>query len=489
VGGLDFADFLLGLPQQASVQYGPGRIRFRSHSWNLYAQDDWRITGKLTLNAGLRYEYTSPFEEANDHLVNLDVPADFSAAAPVLAGQAGPFTGGFPSALVLADTNNLAPRVGLAWRPGARTTVRTGYGLNYNLGAYSFIAQRLSGQPPFAVSNTSQGTPAAPLVLTSPFLAPDPSTVTNSFGVDKHYALGAVHVWNLDVQRDLGKGWNAAAGYIGTAGRDLDIQRAPNRDRSGLRIPNVQAFLWQSSEGESITHALSLRLRKRLARGSSLGLAYTLARSRDNASSLGGGGMVVAQDDRDLGAEWGRSSFDRRHRLSVDSFWELPFGAGRRWATKGRWAAVLGGWTWTANGSFESGPPFTARVRGDFLDVARGVNGTLRSDYTGAPIGTDHPTLDHWFNTAAFVLPAPGRFGNAGRNTITGPGTALVNMSLTRNISLGRPRTLQLRVQANNVFNTPQLGTIDTVVNSPTFGQVLSVRAMRSVQIETRLRF
>jgi trimeric autotransporter adhesin len=488
-GGLDFADFLLGLPQQASVQFGPGRIRFRSRSWSVFLQDDWRLNGTVTLNAGLRYEYISPFEETNDHLVNLDVPPDFTDAAPVLAGQAGPFTGPFPEGLVRSDRNNLAPRVGLAWRPSSRTTVRTGYGINYNLGAYSFIAQRLSGQPPFATSNTSQGTPPEPLSLTSPFLVVAPGTVTNSYGIDKDYRLGAVHVWNVDVTRDLGRGWSVSGGYVGTAGRSLDMQRAPNRDRDGLRIPDVQAFLWQSSEGRSNNHALNLRVRKRMARGFSAGVNYTLTRSRDNASSLGGGGMVVAQDDRDLEAEWGRSSFERRHRLSLNAFWELPFGNGRRFLQKGFWAAVAGGWTWSADAILESGGPFTARVRGDFLDVARGVNGTLRADYTGDPIEVRNPTIERWFNTAAFLLPPAGRFGNADRNTITGPGTRLVNMSLTRNVSLGRPRNLQVRLEANNVFNTPQLGAIDTVVNSPTFGQVVSVRAMRSVRIETRLRF
>ena len=492
-GGLDFADFLLGFPQQASVQYGPGEIGLRSRSWNVYFSDDWRISGALTLNAGLRYEYVSPLEEANDRLVNLDVPADFTGAAPVLAGKAGPFTGEFPESLVYADRNNFAPRVGLAWTPNRqssrRVTVRAGYGLNYNLGAYSFIAQRLSGQPPFAVSNTSQGTPVAPLTFDSPFVVADAATVTNSYGIDKHYQLGAVQIWSLDLSKELAHGWTVGGGYTGTAGRNLDIQRAPNRDRNGLRIPNVQAFLWQSSEGDSSTHSATVRVRKRMGRGFSAGVNYTLAKSLDNASSIGGGGMVVAQDDRNLAAERGRSSFDRRHRLFFNHSWELPFGPNRRWLQKGFWAAVAGGWTWTSNSMLQSGGPFTARVRGDFLDVQRGVNGTLRADYTGAPISLGDPTIERWFNTDAFVLPAAGQFGTAGRNTITGPGSFMVNMGLSRDVSLGRPRSLSIRLQANNVFNTPQYGSIDTVVNSPTFGQVTSVGQMRSVQITTRLRF
>jgi hypothetical protein len=492
-GGLDFADFLLGYPQQASVQYGPGEIGFRSRSYNLYFADDWRVTGGLTVNAGLRYEFASPLDEAQDHLVNLDVPSDFSAAAPVMAGKNGPFTGAFPDSLVYADRNNVAPRIGVAWTPNRsssrRLTIRGGYGVNYNLGAYSSIAQRLAGQPPFAVSNTSQGSPLAPLTFASPFVVVSDATVTNSYGIDKHYQLGAVQIWNLDLQRELPHGWTVGGGYTGTAGRNLDIQRAPNRDRNGLRIPNVQAFLWQSSEGSSITHSGTLRIRKRMARGFFAGLNYTLAKSLDNASSIGGGGFTVAQDDRNLAAERGRSSFDRRHRLLFNYQWELPFGPSRTWLQKGFWSAIAGGWTWSGSGTYQSGAPFTARVRGDFADVQRGVNGTLRADYTGAPITVDDPTVERWFNTAAFVLPPAGQFGNAGRNTITGPSSLLVNMNLSRNVSLGRPRSLNIQIQVTNVLNTPNYGSIDTVVNSPTFGQVTSVGQMRSAQVTTRLRF
>jgi hypothetical protein len=136
----------------------------------------------------------------------------------------------------------------------------------------------------------------------------------------------------------------------------------------------------------------------------------------------------------------------------------------------------------------QSGPPFTARVVGDFADVARGVNGTLRANVTGAPVALPDPTPAQWFDTGAFALPSAGAFGNAGRNTITGPGSFLVNMSLTKNVALAARRTLTLRVQANNVFNTPQFNAIDTVVSSPTFGQVVTVGPMRTLQLQARLR-
>ncbi|MFI5184641.1 MAG: TonB-dependent receptor, partial [Vicinamibacteria bacterium] len=148
--GSDFADFLLGGAQQATVQYGPGRVSFHGNAFNLFLQDDWRLKSNLTFNLGLRYEYVSPLEEESDHLVNLDVPPDFTAAVPVLAGQVGAFTGPFPLSLVNPDSNNVAPRVGVAWKAKPDLTVRGGFGINYNLGAYGGIAQHLAGQPPFA---------------------------------------------------------------------------------------------------------------------------------------------------------------------------------------------------------------------------------------------------------------------------------------------------------------------------------------------------
>ena len=124
--GLDFADFLLGMSQQATLNYGPGTIRFRSRAWSLFFQDDWRVNAKFTINAGLRYEYLTPYWEANNNLVNLDANADFTAVSPVIAGQTGPFTGAFPTSAVDPDRNNLAPRTGVAWRVNSKTVVRGG---------------------------------------------------------------------------------------------------------------------------------------------------------------------------------------------------------------------------------------------------------------------------------------------------------------------------------------------------------------------------
>jgi outer membrane receptor protein involved in Fe transport len=489
--GLDLADFLLGYAQQASVQYGPGELKMRGRDWSLFLQDDWRLRGNLTLNYGLRYEYVSPYYEANNHLVNLDVNSDFTAAVPVVAGGTGEFTGPVPTSLVEADRNNVAPRVGLAWRAQPGTTVRAGYGINYNLGAYGAIGQRLAAQPPFAVTSTSLGTAVVPLLVVDPFATVDSSTTTNSYGIDRAYDLGVAQIWNADVQRDLPRNLTVSLGYTGTRGSNLDMQRAPNRNPDGgLRIEGVQPFLWQSSDGRSTLHSFNVRARKRLSQGMSFGGAYAWSRAYDNASSFGGGGGTVAQNDQDLEAEWGRSSFERRHAVNADYTIELPWGTGRHWLNNtGLLAQIFGGWSWSGSFVAQSGSPFTPRVTGNYVDVASGVNGTLRADYDGSDISVSDPTTLRYFNTDAFTVPAQGAFGNAARNLIIGPGSHNLNMNLSKNVNFGRTRGVNIRVQATNVLNTVQFSTIDTVVNSPTFGQVTGVRPMRSVQLILRFRF
>jgi hypothetical protein len=278
--------------------------------------------------------------------------------------------------------------------------------------------------------------------------------------------------------------------YTGTKGTNLDLVSAPDRNPDGtLRIAGVQPFLWESSTGRSVMNALTLGIRKRQSHGVAASASYTLSKSMDNASSIGGGATVVAQNPQDLGAEWGPSSFDQRHRFTGSATYDLPFGANRRWFTEGTPAALLGNWQIMGTVQLASGTPFTARVLGNVGDVATGVNGTLRANYNGEPIAIADPTAAMFFDTAAFSSPAPGTYGDAGRNTIVGPDSENLTLALTRSIPLGDTRNLSLQLVANNVLDTVQFATIDTVVNSPTFGEVTSVRPMRTIQIVVRLRF
>ncbi|MEQ1758203.1 MAG: hypothetical protein ABL986_07785 [Vicinamibacterales bacterium] len=485
----DFADFLLGLPQQASVQYGPGSVRLSGRTVSLYAQDDWRRWSSVTLNAGVRYELVTPLRDDAGHLANLDVAPGFVAVSPVLSGASGPYSGPFPDGLVRTDTNNIAPRIGAAWRVAPRTTLRLGYGVSFNTGSYAGLARQLSSQPPFAVTNSSTGTTAQPLALTTSLINGSAST-RNTFGVDRNYEAGVVRTWTIDLSRDMGDAWNLSAGVTRASGSQLDIVRAPNRGPVGLLLPDVQPFLWQTSEGRSRLRSATIRIRRWYVRGLSTSVNYTLARSMDNASTIGGGATVVAQDEQNLAAEWGVSSFSRRHQLSGDLNFELPFGDNHRWLNRGGpWAQVLGRWSAYVTFSAQTGTPLTARVLSSAVDVARGINGTLRADLTGEPVALDDPSAQRFFNTSAFSAPKPGSFGSAGRNVIVGPGSRDLSVQVTRDVPAGGTRTMSVQLRASNVLNLVNYGTVDTVVNSPTFGQVLSVRSRRSMQLNIRVKF
>jgi hypothetical protein len=490
--GNDFADFLLGSSQLASQMYGPGNVALRGRSGDLFLQDDWRASSKLTFSLGLRYELIQPYTEANNRLVTLDVNPDFTAAAAVQAGQSGPYTGAFPAGIVLTDTNNLAPRVGVAYRMKPGLILRGGYGMSFNSGSYPTIARQLAAQPPFATSNTQNDQVGnAPIPITTAFTTMT-NQLQNNFGVDKNYQLGRVQTWNVDISKDLTQSWVVGGGYTRTTGANLDVVRAPNRNPDGtLRIEDVQAFLWQTSQGISNLNAGTFRLQRRMAHGIGGSVTYTLAKSMDNASNYGGGGTVVAQNDQDLGAEYSLSSFDRRHQVTGNVSFELPFGANKPWFHDGGfWGATLGGWRGAADFTWQSGTPLTPRVVGAARDAAVGVTGTLRADVVpGVPVFPSGMAFPQYFNPAAFALPALGQFGDAGRNSIVGPGSKLLNAQFSRDVRMGGNRAVTLQAMISNILNIANYAAIDTNLRSPTFGQVLSFRAARSAQLNFRFRF
>ncbi|HYR41774.1 MAG TPA: carboxypeptidase regulatory-like domain-containing protein, partial [Terriglobia bacterium] len=411
---------------------------------------------------------------------------------PVLPGEAGPFNGVFPPGLIKPDRNNFAPRAGVAWRANDRTILRTGYGINYNTGAYSSMVQQLAFQPPFSVTQTNINSVFQPLTLQNGFPTPSPATVTNNYGVDPNYRLGYVQIWNVDVQREIrSANLTVNLDYTGTKGTHLDVIEAPNRTATGLRIPGVQPFNWETSAANSTAHAGTIRLRRRLQAGIQLGGSYTFSKSIDNASNVAGaGGGVVAQNAFDLAAERGLSNFDQTHRLSLDYLFELPFGREKRFLANVPYLrGVFGNWQVSGNWSLASGLPYTARVLGSFTDVNRGTNGTLRANATGISADLSNPTVAEWFNTGAFAVPAAGQFGNVGRNTLRGPTTSVFSMALNKVIPFSDGRSLELRAQASNVFNTAQFRGIDTNLNSPSFGRITSVGSMRRIQLVARFRF
>ena len=495
--GFDFADFLLGMPQSGSVRFGSSSTYFRGSAWNAFVSDDFRVRANLTLNLGLRYEYFTPFREKYDRIANLDIAPGFTGVAVVTPGQEGPWNGRYPEGLVDPDRNNFSPRAALAWRPFGRRQmqVRAGYGIFYNGSIYNQFPQRLAAQPPFASTAAVNTSVERRLTLQNGFATAPSQTITNTFAVDRGYRAGYAQTWNLAVQQSLPYAMVVELGYLGTKGTRLDIQRTPNRAAPGSpltaeqrrQIGNAVGFTYDSSQGNSIYHAAQARFTRRFARGISGNALYTFGKSIDNASSLGGGGAVVAQDDRDLRSERGISSFNQRHTLNLFYVLASPVGGTRGLVQPAGWTGrILKDWTFSGGITASSGTPLTARVLGNASDAAgTGAVGSGRADATGLPLYAGAG----FFNLAAFALPPSGRYGNAARNIIDGPTRLAANLSVARSFRIDDRRMVELRVESRNVTNHVSYTGLGTVVNASDYGLATGAAPMRGISANLRVRF
>ena len=391
----------------------------------------------------------------------------------------------------------------MAWRPKwtKNTVVRGGYGINFNTGQFARFAQQLAYQPPFAVTQTN--TLSTPLndtgcTVTTPASASNltladgfscaTKAIQNNFAVNRDYRLGHVQAYNLDIQRSLPLNIVLNVGYNGSKGGDLDILRAPNHTVANVTTSNAQAFEYEDSLAESRFNAFVVNARKRLQKGIALQATYTYGHSIDNASSINGSGGSVAQNDQRLDLEEGNSAFDVRHRLTGNWVLELPFGPNRAFFNKGGvLSKVPDGFSYSGDYTFATGNYFTPQYSSSAAQIAGGGLYTPRPNRNfSVPIGGSGTAFD-WFNKAAFT--APDGFGTASRNSIRGPGVVGVDTSLSRTTQLGETRSFEARVTASNVFNTVQYSSIDTTLNSATFGQVTATANQRRLTFVARYRF
>lgn len=491
--GFDFAGFLLGIPDTLSIAYGNADKYLRSSTWAAYITDDWRVNPGLTLNLGLRWEYTSPIRELYGRLVNLDVTPGFRDAEPVVATDpSGPLTGEtYPESLIRPDRNNIQPRVAFAWRPFAASSmvVRGAYGVYFDTSVYQSIATRMAQQSPLSTSLQAENSRLFPLTMANAFVAAS-ALSRNTFAIDPDFRIGYAQNWSLSVQRDLPGSLVLLASYLGSKGTRTQQQFLPNTFPTGAVDPCVSCpngFAYLTSNGNSIRHAGTVELRRRLRSGFTASLQYTFAKSIDNAA-LGGrsqGGALVAQNWLDLSAERGLSNFDQRHLLNASVQYTTGMGLGGGTLVGGWRGRLLKDWTFATQITAGSGLPLTpvyfTGVRG------AGVTGSIRPDVTGVSV-YDAPPGFH-LNRAAFAAPQEGAWGNAGRNSITGPSQFTLNGSLSRVFPIRDRINLDLRLEANNALNHPVYPSWVSIVTSAQFGLPDQVNQMRSMQIVARMRF
>lgn len=492
--GADVADLLLGVPDTSSIAFGNPDKYLRQSVYALYARDDFRVNPELSVNYGVRWEYGAPITETKGRLVNLDVVPGFGAEAPVLADHpVGTLTGqSYPTSLVRPDKIGVAPNVSLAWRPisGSSLLVKAGYQISHDTSVYQATALAMAQQAPLSTS-VSLNNALCPLTLSQGFNA-CPSLTADSFAVDPNFRVGYVQIWQLSAQRDLPGSLQALLTYQGTKGTHGVQEFMPNTYPAGGTNPCPSCpsgYVYRTSNGNSTREAGIATLRRRLRSGFTANVTYTYSKSIDDDYSFGGQGATmsgqIAQDWRNPNAQRGLSTFDQRHLLTTQLQYTTGMGLGGKTLMSG-WKGVLyKEWTILTNISAGSGLPETpiypAAVGG------AGTSGIMRAHYTGGPIHTHSPGL--FLNPAAFVAPALGQWGDARRDSITGPNQFTLNASLARNFRLHDRLNLDVRLDATNALNHVAYTGWNTIVGSPQFGAASGANQMRVIQITMRLRY
>jgi hypothetical protein len=422
--------------------------------------------------------------EKYDRLVSLDATPGFTELAQVFPNQKGPLSGQyFARSLVNPDRDNFSPRIGLAWKPkdGSPFVIRAGYGIGYNAGGYVSIADQLVNQAPFAVNQNLATDPSNPLTLKVGFPNNPALTILNTYAIDPNYKPSYAQQWSLDVQTQLSKLYVLNVTYNGARGTGLDILRAPNR------TSNSDNFIYQTNGADSIYHGLTLMLSRRFSHGFNMMNSYTFSKSIDDSS-----GSTVAQNDADLAAERSLSNQDQRHSFQTTFAYELPVGQNRAFLSGASTKALnlISGWTFYGIVTAKSGSPLTAYYASSNGSVSgAALYNSLRPDATGLPVWIGDRTTTEFFNTAAFAIPS-GSYGTAGRNTIPGPGSMVVNLTVRKSIRLDENyRRLDFSWQVQNLLNHPNWTGVSTTINALNFGQVTSVGTMRSMTANLRIRF
>lgn len=493
ITGNALANLLLGLPLVTGGARLDNHQHLRTESYNFFVNDSIRVTTRLTLSAGLRYEYNSPPVD-NEDRANIYDPATGRLV------QVG--TNGVPRAGYDSDKNNFAPRVALAWALGSATVVRAGYGVYYDQSPLA-PGEGLYFNAPFFDFRFYFQLPQAPLTVFNPFPFNTPSqSPPSAFAFDRNLRTSYTQHWNLSVQRQLGANLVAELAYVGSKGSKLLAARDINQPQASPQQPNLPLnplfgeITQQEGSAASNYHSFQARLQQRLAFGLALLGAYTYGKSIDNASGIfsSAGDPNYPQNSFNLRGERGRSGFDVRHRFSLSYSYDLPFGKGKNLlGNAGIATTLLTGWQTYGVITLQSGRPFTVALLPEFDNSNTGVSnlgflGNDRPNLTGQA-KLDNRTPERWFNTAAFAIPPFGSFGNSGRNILDGPGFQNVNFSLVKNTAIREAATIQFRTEFFNLFNHPNFGLPDNFVGSPSFGRLISADSPRRIQFGLKLLF
>ena len=474
--GYEVADMLVGTTDFTATGV-PGYVPRNVISWenSLFGQTDWRVNPALTLNLGLRWDVYTPYYEEDDKLANYD---------PETQSLVIPGENGVPRSTIDTDWNNFGPRLGFNYLLSDKTAIRGGYGVFYSLDRGG-IDRQLTENPPGVVTEYRfGGVPGSRVRLSDPIPLPtevDPNNPVLPQGsgivyIPRDTETTEVQQWSLSLQQEIMPNTSAMVAYVGTRAENLAalITSAGFAGDVADRLSTTQYI------GSSKYDALQASLRRTSTNGMSFLASYTLGDARNNTPGFFPGnpsrGQTVTDPDCvdpgetcNLDLDEGPADYDARHRFTFAGTFPLPFARGN---------ALLGGWTVNTLITIQSGTPFT---------VYSGFDGVRRADQSGDP--NDGPEdVDEWFDTEVFS-PAAGSQGTAGRNSVRGPGTRTVDLSLFKTFDLMSAGAVELRVEGFNIFNTPQYSQPNNVVGDPNFGKITGTRLNTERQVQLAVRY
>ena len=515
--GDPFVDYLLGYPISGTRDYPRNQFGLRDGNYHMFIQDDFKVTSRLTLNLGLRYELDAAPSQDLGQNSYFDVArgqwivSTYKGAINLTTQQVAPIAySAFSQDIITAKqaglNNNLqtishkqfAPRVGFAFRPfdNDRTVIRAGYGIFYLLQRGNQAVSNGIVNLPFILDegkNAPTGASGEPILNTANFFnAPFGAGGPYLSQIDLYVRPPYMQQWNLAIQRQLISNLVLEVAYVGNKGTRLERDIPFNYPIPGPGNVSDRRVFPQFSGGDNYTNsgsssynALQVKLEKRYSAGLSLLAAYSYSKLIDSGNIDSNNSV---QDPRNLALDRGVAQYDVPQRLVTSFTYELPFGKGKPFlgSASRLTDGLVGGWSLGGIVTFQSGFPFSPTMNADPTNTGNAYDS--RPDRIGSG-KIDNWTVQRYFDTSAFQIPGLYQIGTAGRNILRGPGLANWDLSLLKRISITERVSLELRFESFNTFNNPQFLNPDNNIQSSTAGQILSARDARVLQIASKLYF
>jgi hypothetical protein len=498
------SDFYLGIANSFRQNNGVD-IDMRGNNYHFFLQDDWRISRKLTLNLGLRYELNPPFVETEDRMSGVRFNQQSSQFPTAPLGMAYPNDPGVPRGTVATDRNDFAPRVGLAYDVfgNGKTAIRAGWGMFYSAPFSNLTAV---GQP-FIVDLTVFGTPSLvdpwrdfpggnPYPYTLNRQNPQFATPLSAAYMNPPFRSPYVQHMSFTLEQQLRQDLAVSIAYVGNTSRKLIYRRDSNAALFGPGatagnvnarrpyLPGTFGALTETSTAMNANYnSLQATVNKRLSNRFTILGSYTLGKAIDEGGDEIGGSL---QDNNNRALERGPSNSDARHILAASWVYQIPEWNHLGWA--GRY--VLGNWNFTGIARFQSGTAYSILAGRDTnLDGSTAERGDLVGNPTISGNRPKSEWLNAYFNTAAFAIPATGTVGNTGRNILYGPGSAVWNISTSKDFPIRESWKLQFRSEFFNAFNRANFGNPNGTITDGNFGRILGAGQGRVIQFALRLTF